>query len=181
MDADSSYGGSDTAQDSHSGHETNSSLETTLPHNEIEVTTATHHMATPTQEQEPQQFYHKNEVTLPINFDETDDVQVTKSKEPHYLSTANLNINETLEHHSNLEEMSKNYKSTNYLNMDDPPTGKDVVVGVDNPAFQEDEPNNDNRKSTFDNKKPYNGDLKKNYPGKILPPLYCNTTKLLQI
>ncbi|CAH0558245.1 unnamed protein product [Brassicogethes aeneus] len=158
MDADSSYGGSDTAQDCNSTQENNSSLDTTIPHHEVEVTMAT------LNESEPQ-FYHKNEVTLPVNYDETDDVpaEFAKSKEPHYLSTANLNINETLEHHSNLEEMSRNYKSTNYLNAESPKI-KDSSGGVDNMAYQDEEMGNGSVKSTFDSKKPYNGDYKKNYP-----------------
>ncbi|XP_044268825.1 uncharacterized protein LOC123014006 isoform X2 [Tribolium madens] len=143
MDADSSYGGSDTAQDSHSGHDNSSSLETT--HNDA------------TQQQEPNNFYHKNEITLPVNYDETDFQENKTSKQPHYLSTANLNINDTLEHHSNLEEMSKNYKSTSYLN-ESPRIRKKSETGVDNPAFQEEEYKPE-VKSTFDNNKPYNGDL----------------------
>ncbi|RZC34106.1 Trypsin, Ehrlichia rpt, Ldl recept a, SEA and/or FXa inhibition domain containing protein [Asbolus verrucosus] len=142
MDADSSYGGSDTAQDSHSGHDNSSSLETT--HNDV------------SQQQEPNSFYHKNEITLPVNYDETD-YQDKPAKQPHYMSTANLNINDTLEHHSNLEEMSKNYKSTSYLN-ESPKARKKSDAGVDNPAFQEEEYKPE-VKSTFDNNKPYNGDL----------------------
>ncbi|EFA04636.2 serine protease P146 [Tribolium castaneum] len=143
MDADSSYGGSDTAQDSHSGHDNSSSLETT--HNDA------------TQQQEPNNFYHKNEITLPVNYDETDFQENKPPKQAHYLSTANLNINDTLEHHSNLEEMSKNYKSTSYLN-ESPRIRKKSEAGVDNPAFQEEEYKPE-VKSTFDNNKPYNGDL----------------------
>jgi hypothetical protein len=151
MDADSSYGGSDTAQDSHSGHDNSSSLETT--HNDVSTTVND----VDTQQQEPNNFYHKNEITLPVNYDETDFQENKSPKQPHYMSTANLNINDTLEHHSNLEEMSKNYKSTNYLN-ESPKMRKKSDAGVDNPAFQEEEYKPE-VKSTFDNNKPYNGDL----------------------
>lgn len=128
MDADSSYGGSDTAQDSHSAHDPNSSLDT-----------ASHGGKS------SDSFYHKNEITLPVNYDEAD-----FQKQPHYLATANLDINETLENHSNLEELSKKYNSTNRLNAESP---KRPHSGIDNPAFQGEEkcPTNGTLKSTFKN------------------------------
>lgn len=135
MDADSSYGGSDTAQDS--SHHDQNTLDTT--HNDPST-------------QEPNNFYHKNEITLPVNYDETDLKQAV-IKSPHYLSTANLNINDTLEHHNNLEEMSNNYKSTNHLN-DSPKSNR--KTGLDNPAFQDE---GREVKSTFDSNRPFNGDL----------------------
>lgn len=130
MDADSSYGGSDTAQDSHSAHDPNSSLDTASQHK------------TPAEDAN-NSFYHKNEITLPINCDEAD-----YQKQPHYLATANLNINETLENHSNLEELSKKYNSTSRLNAESPRSRKNG--GIDNPAFQA-EGNNGTLKSTFKN------------------------------
>lgn len=153
MDADSSYGGSDTAQDSHSAN--NSSLETPSHHDEI--TTATHTIpAIPADESSN----YKNEITVPVNYDEPDfQNKGPLTKQPHYMSTANLNINESLENHSNLEEMSKQYKSTSRLNLADDAKRNS---GIDNPAFdhQEKEPITNGRvKSTFDNNKPYNGEL----------------------
>lgn len=134
MDADSSYGGSDTAQDSHSAHDPNSSLDTTT------------HQKTSTEDATNNTFYHKNEITLPVNYDEAD-YQKEKPQQPHYLATANLNINETLENHSNLEELSKKYNSSSRLNADSPRSRKN---GIDNPAFQADA-NNGTLKSTFKN------------------------------
>lgn len=140
MDADSSYGGSDTAQDSHSAHDPNSSLD------------ASHHDKTAAEDANT--FYHKNEITLPVNYDETDhQKQQPSPKAPHYLATVNLNINETLENHSNLEELSKKYNSTNRLNAESPRTGRKSQGGIDNPAFQAEErvPKNGTLKSTFKN------------------------------
>lgn len=131
MDADSSYGGSDTAQDSTSAQDNNSSMETTH-----EISTA---FPTSKSNEENNSFYHKNEITLPVNYDETDATRnETKSKLPHYLSTVNLNINDSLENHSNLEELSKKYHSTENLNvLETPKSGKrSMMVGVENPAFQ---------------------------------------------
>lgn len=136
MDADSSYGGSDTAQDYHhnSSQDPNSSLESTLPHNAPSPDTPSHRKAGKEPEESPNTFYHKNEITLPVNYDEPD-FQDDKQT-PHYLSTANLNINETLENHSNLEELSKKYNSTHRLNKDTPKPKKKPTSGIDNPAFQ---------------------------------------------
>lgn len=169
MDADSSYGGSDTAQDCHSGN--NSSLETstTAPHDEITITT--NPPTTPSINTNPMSsnninsndtnntFYHKNEIVLPVNYDETDFKQ-NLPHESHYLSTANLNIDNNELAGSNLETVSKTFKSTNQLNVTDTPkTRKKSTVGIDNPAFQQDETNNGHVKSTFDQNKPYNGEL----------------------
>lgn len=131
MDADSSYGGSDTAQDSHSAHDPNSSLEAaqSKPAEDANNT-----------------FYHKNEITLPVNYDEAD-FQRQSPKLPHYLTTANLNISESLENHSNLEELSKKYNSSTRLNADTAPK----KGGIDNPAFQGEERTNGALKSTFNN------------------------------
>lgn len=140
MDADSSYGGSDTAQDSHSTHEHSSNFDTHNNHHDV-TSTAVHSIPTPVEESPPNQYYHKNEVTLPIHYDETDfqnEKNTSKPKEPHYMSSVNLNIKQTLENHSNLEEMSKNYRSTNYLNTDSPESTK-KDMGIENPAFDEDE------------------------------------------
>lgn len=134
MDADSSYGGSDTAQDSHSAHDPNSSLDANHQKSSSNTTEDTNNS-----------FYHKNEITLPINCDETD----FQKQQPHYLATANLNINETLENHSNLEELSKKYNSTNRLNVNESPRSR-RSGGIDNPAFQTDG-NNGTLKSTFKN------------------------------
>lgn len=111
MDADSSYGGSDTAQDSNLGHET-SSLETSMDHHQQDATTPSHHHNA---EGSP---YYKNEVTLPVNCDETD--AEADPHLPHYKSTAKLNIQESLENHSNLEEMNKHYGSKHKLSDDSP-------------------------------------------------------------
>lgn len=134
MDADSSYGGSDTAQDSHSAHDPNSSLDTSHQHKS-------------TTEDGNNSFYHKNEITLPVNYDEAD---YQKQQQPHYLATANLNISETLENHSNLDELSKKYNSTNRLNNVESPS-RTRKSGIDNPAFQATEGNNGTLKSTFKN------------------------------
>lgn len=164
MDADSSYGGSDTAQDTsvqdnHFPIETNPSYHDS---NGIHQT-STVNITKP----EENQFYHKNEITLPVNYDETDDSHhENSSKLPHhYLSTANLNINETQEnHHNNLDEHGKQYSSTNRLNTQESPRVR-KKSGVDNPAFHHDEESrlpetNGVVKSTFDDTKTYNnGDL----------------------
>lgn len=163
MDADSSYGGSDTAQDSTSGRDNNSSIDTTTFTNHHED--AAHITITEIKPSEDaKQFYHKNEIILPVNYDDETDFHKSESKLPHYMSTANLNINETLENHSNLEELSKKYNSTNHLHPETPKSRKKSVSGVDNPAFHEDEPpkteTNGCVKSTFGDNKAYNnGDL----------------------
>lgn len=203
MDADSSYGGSDTAQDSTSHenpntsdiqHEEPSDITIISHDNDKTNTTAYHSMKNTTHEEEPSSnhFYHKNEITLPVNYDEVDfqnsklELKPPTPKLPHYMSTANLNINDTLENHSNLEQLNKTYNSNTRLNVDSPRSRKRSVSGVDNPAFQEDEkmdkPEKSDKpekmdksekaekpekpetngvpKSTFDEKKPYNnGDL----------------------
>lgn len=140
MDADSSYGGSDTAQDSHSAHDPNSSLDNNTSHHQQHSVGG----KSSTAEDGNNSFYHKNEITLPINYDETD--YQKQQPQEHYLATANLNINETLENHSNLEELSKKYNSTNRLNPDSP----SKKTGIDNPAFQATE-GNGTLKSTFKN------------------------------
>lgn len=143
MDADSSYGGSDTAQDSHSNHDHNNSLETHQPHHDDSSPSNT--------------FYHKNEITLPVNCDESDfqNGKPNSPKLPHYLSTANLNINETLENHSNLEELNKKYSSSTRLASGTPSPKKKATNGIDNPAFQNDDQKqcetNGAVKSTFKN------------------------------
>lgn len=148
MDADSSYGGSDTAQDCSQNDHNTSDVTIITNDNTFSVTVTT------PEPQETQQFYHKNEITLPINCDEPDvqkEHRPQTPKLPHYLSTAKLNINETLENHSNLEQLNKTYNSMSRLNQDMPENKN----GVDNPAFEDDA-----KKSTFDENKPYNnGDL----------------------
>lgn len=166
MDADSSYGGSDTAQDSTLGHD-NNSLETTIPNHTDSA--HDHHDSSSHQEAvksipvsaEDSDTYYKNEITLPVNYD---DKEEDKSSLPHYMSTAKLNIEESLENHNNLDELSKNYSSTHNLNVETPKSIK--KSGIDNPAYQEDETKptspttNGALKSTFDEKKAYNnGDL----------------------
>lgn len=153
MDADSSYGGSDTAQDCSHNDTTGSDI-----HNRSDITIISNNdnsysVTVRTPGQQDQQFYHKNEITLPINCDETDlkksEHRPGTPKLPHYMTTAKLNINETLENHNNLEQLNKTYNSMSRLNQDMP----DNKNGVDNPGFEDDHP-----KSTFD--KPYNnGDL----------------------
>lgn len=138
MDADSSYGGSDTAQDSHSAHENSANFEAHNNHPDV-TTMAVHSIPTSVEEVPTNQYYHKNEVTLPIHYDETDFKSASKPKEPHYMSTVNLNIKQSLENHSNLEEMSKNYKSTSYLNGDESPQSVKKDVGIENPGFDDDE------------------------------------------
>lgn len=161
MDADSSYGGSDTAQDcsTHDNTISNDASDVTIiTNNDPNNSTFSVRVSTPESEQ---QYYHKNEITLPVNCDETDfqksklEIKPSSPKLPHYMSTAKLNINETLENHSNLEQLNKTYHSTSRLNQESPKSQK--KSGVDNPAFQDDK---DVPKSTFDDKKPYNnGDL----------------------
>ncbi|KAK5645811.1 hypothetical protein RI129_004275 [Pyrocoelia pectoralis] len=147
MDADSSYGGSDTAQDSTLGHD-NNSLETSNTHDEVDKSVMSSNDAN---------TYFKNEVTLPINFNEGEE----KSSLPHYLSTAKLNIEESVDTQQ-LDDLSKNYSSTHNLNAENP---KSRRSGIDNPAYEEEEkvhtpPSNGALKSTFDENKTYtNGDL----------------------
>lgn len=193
MDADSSYGGSDTAHDFSSNHFDNSN--DTSTHNDT-----SHHMNSPahhdtqhqihsdsnhhtkvmvTQDDQPNnkvitavhdsagepvnhQFYHKNEVTLPVNYDEENKDEIdfqrehTGFKEPHYLSTAKINVSDCPDTHSNLEEMSKNFRSTTNLNAENPECAGKYDDGIDNPAFVSDV---GAMKSTFNKEKPYNGDL----------------------
>lgn len=165
MDADSSYGGSDTAQDfSGVSHDHPSTTDTS--HDTSDVTIITNNetdnklsvsINLPPVDHSDHHLY-KNEISLPVNYDETDlakDPLNTSPKLPHYLTTTNLNINETLENHSNLEQLNKTYNSTSKLNQESPKSIK--KNGVDNPAFQDDK---EPQKSTFDEKKPYNnGDL----------------------
>lgn len=170
MDADSSYGGSDTAQDCSGSQDNPTSTDsshdnsdvTIITNNDPDNNTFSVNVTSPSQ-----QYYHKNEITLPVNCDETDlektklEINPSTPKLPHYMSTAKLNINETLENHNNLEQLNKTYNSTTRLNQDSPKSQK--KLGLDNPAFQDDHPTpngNGVQKSTFDDKKPYNnGDL----------------------
>lgn len=162
MDADSSYGGSDTAQDC-SVQDNNFPGETTSHHDSSDIH-QTSQITINSSKPDDNHFYHKNEITLPVNYDETDDSQQNRSsKLPHYLSTANLNVNEGQDHPNNLEGRSNQYSSTNRLNAESPKVRK--KSGVDNPGFHDDDvrlPNETNgtAKSTFDDHKSYNnGDL----------------------
>lgn len=139
MDADSSHGGSDTAQDSRQ----NSNSVTISTSNEAVPCTAP-----PLESRESQQFYHKNEIVLPVSCDDTLKLEPTRtvSEVPQYKTTAKLNINESLEHHSNLDQFNRTYNSMSRLN-EKPVSTKS---GVTNPGFENDVP-----KSTFDNNKPF--------------------------
>ncbi|CAH1105660.1 unnamed protein product [Psylliodes chrysocephalus] len=165
MDADSSYGGSDTTQDSnvglhehHSINEKSNGSEDNPQHGNI--TTAVHviSLVGGSNEETPDNtYYHKNEITLPVNGngdDQTDFQNSNNSKLPHYLATANLNINESLEHHSNLEEMNRNYKSSHKLSPESSQLHSSGPNGIDNPAFVE-----DNRSTFHNDKKPYKNEL----------------------
>ncbi|XP_031344981.1 uncharacterized protein LOC116172030 isoform X2 [Photinus pyralis] len=149
MDADSSYGGSDTAQDSTLGHD-NNSLETSNTHDEVDKSVMSSSEGN---------TYFKNEVTLPINYKEGEE----KTSLPHYLSTAKLNIEESVDNNHQLDELSKNYSSTHNLNAESPKSRRSA--GIDNPAYEEDgkvhaPSSNGALKSTFDENKTYtNGDL----------------------
>lgn len=187
MDADSSYGGSDTAQDFNSSHFDTSHVDNshhvdTNHHNTQNQihSDANHHtkvqvshdehpsdkVITSLQEtnddQVNHQFYHKNEITLPVNYDEDDKDEIdfqkdsVGTKEPHYMSTAKINVNDCPDAHSNLEEMSKNFRSTSNLNVDSPECDGKYEGGIENPAFVND---TSTIKSTFNKEKPYNGDL----------------------
>lgn len=188
MDADSSYGGSDTAQDFNSSHFDSSHVDTshqmeTSTHHEPQhhiQTDANHHTkVTITQGDQSNdktitsfqdttgeavnpKFYHKNEITLPVNYDEEnkDEIDFQRehigSKEPHYLSTAKINVSDCPDTHSNLEEMSKNFRSTTNLNAENPECDGKFEGGIENPAFVNDV---GSMKSTFNHEKPYNGDL----------------------
>lgn len=188
MDADSSYGGSDTAQDFNSSHFDSSHIDSShhldtshhhLPQPQIHSDSNHHTKVTVTQEHQPNdkviigiqepkgepvnhQFYHKNEITLPINYDEDnkDEPDFQKehmsSKEPHYLSTARINVNDCPDTNSNLEEMSKNFRSSTNLNAENPECDGKYEAGIENPAFVNDV---GSIKSTFNREKPYNGDM----------------------
>lgn len=185
MDADSSYGGSDTAQDFNSSHFDSSQIDTShqmenSTHHEPDHhihTDSNHHtkvivtqnnqpvdkvIAQTTEEPVNHQFYHKYEITLPVNYDEDNKDEIDfqreqlSTKEPHYLSTAKINVNDCPETHSNLEEMSKNFRSTTNLNMENPECEGKFEGGIENPAFVNDV---SSIKSTFNKEKPYNGDL----------------------
>lgn len=155
MDADSSYGGSDTTQDSalQENH-------TDLPQDQKPNTI---------NNESSNQFYHKNEITLPVNMDEVDfhksklELKPTSPKLPHYKSTANINVNE--EENSNLEQ-NKSYTSTSKLNESPKAKKKQETAGIDNPAFQNDpeksDPYEDKKSKTEANeekKLAKNGDL----------------------
>lgn len=97
-----------------------------------------------------------------MNYDETDD-SAQKNHQQHYLSTANLNINESMENHSNLEELNRQYGSTNRL-APGTPKNQRSKTGVDNQGFHDDDARNAATngvvKSTFDESKAFtNGDL----------------------
>lgn len=157
MDADSSYGGSDTAQDSTSANENTSSIETTVPNdgNHEEISTVYLNVQP---SEDANQFYHKNEVTLPINYDETD-AEATANL-PHYMSTANLKIDDSPAAQNNLEQMGSAFKSTTKLHQPTPKTRRKSPAGVDNPAFQDDsKSNNGVIRSSFGENKKVNGDL----------------------
>lgn len=167
MDADSSYGGSDTTQDNTLSQNC-SSLDMTItnsndsPHDYPSHNDEDKFVKNSTSPKKESNTYYKNEVTLPVNYDDT---KKEKSSLPHYLSTANLNIEESLENHNHLDELSKKYSSTHSLHKTETPRSrKKSITGVDNPTFVDDENNhpvtNGALKSTFDNKKPFNnGDL----------------------
>lgn len=215
MDADSSYGGSDTAQDSShfdsSPMDTSHHLDTSShmntshhmdashhndashhmnpshhkesshhnPHSHIH-TDSNHHTKVMVSQENPSndkvitalkdgssepvnhQFYHKNEITLPVNYEEgnKDEIDFQRehigSKEPHYMSTAKINVSDCPDTHSNLEEMSKNFRSTTNLNAENPECDGKYEGGIENPAFVNDA---SGVKSTFNREKPYNGDL----------------------
>ncbi|KAK4879292.1 hypothetical protein RN001_007438 [Aquatica leii] len=159
MDADSSYGGSDTAQDSTLGHDSNS-LETSISNHTSTVHNHHDEVDKSVMPSNDTNTYFKNEVTLPINYD---DKNPEKSSIPHYLSTAKLNIED--DNRDNIND-SKNYSSTHNLNEETPKSKKKPNnSGIDNPAFQADEksnhqPSNGALKSTFDENKAFtNGDL----------------------
>lgn len=204
MDTDSSYGGSDTAQDLSSSTNDNTSSTTTtidtnntqstitIPEESIKITKNNDEISTvylnvepttttTTTAEDSNQFYHKNEVTLPINYDETD--AEIKTNLPHYMSTANLNIESPDDNNdgrmindNNLEKMNSTFKSTTKLHQQTPKAKKKNPVqkssgggGVDNPAFEEDlrddnngrvTPKNGNViRSSFGENKKINGDL----------------------
>lgn len=192
MDTDSSYGGSDTAQDLSSSTNDNTSTTTTtidtnniqssitIPEESIKITTNNDEISTVYLNVEPSstedttnQFYHKNEVTLPVNYDETD--AEIKSNLPHYMSTANLNIesdNNEINNENNLEKMNNTFKSTTKLHQQTPKAKKKIPVqkngGVDNPAFEVDLRDDNDRttskngnviRSSFGENKKVNGDL----------------------
>lgn len=172
MDADSSYGGSDTAQDSTSATDNNSSIETNVPssttithdHNNAHEEISTVYLNVEPSE-DTNQFYHKNEVTLPVNYDETD--AEIKINLPHYMSTANLNINDDNVTENNLEKMANTFKSTTKLHQQTPKTRKKTPpkTGFDNPGFEEEDDNNKSNKngnvirSSFGDNKKVNGDM----------------------
>lgn len=143
MDADSSYGGSDTAQENGN----NSSIEST----HISVTEIK-----PNNDQ--QKFYHKNEITLPVNQSDETDFRSHPGL-PHYKSTANLNISDELEAQ---ETGIKSFASTTRLN-ETPKPSKRTISGLDNPAFDEEEDKPEQNgavKSSFgDNKPTSNGEV----------------------
>lgn len=204
MDADSSYGGSDTAHDLHSSHDDSSHLDHSqthldnshthivIPHEDY-ITITTHNQTTAVHDMpgdSPNQFYHKNEITLPVNYgDETDfqkELHISQSeppfvstdhhsspKEPHYLSTAKINVSGEAEPHSNLEETSRHFRSTNKLN--ETPESERRSGGIENPAFVNDM---QHVKSTFNHEKPYNGDLNSSL-GKIQE--YTSITKYFKL
>lgn len=187
MDTDSSYGGSDTAQDiSTSVNDnllTSTTIDTgntqstiTIPEESIKITKhdeiSTVYLNVEPSNEDGNQFYHKNEVTLPVNYDETD--AEIKTNLPHYTTTANLNIeDEKNKDDNNLEQMNSTFKSTTKLHQQTPKAKKKNPSvqkngGVDNLAFEEDDVNkrddttskNGNViKSSFGENKKINGDL----------------------
>lgn len=164
MDTDSSYGGSETSQDmTTTANDNNTSiiidsnnLQSTIKiqdvadnndtiknhpiakHDEI----STVYLNVEPSSDDKNQFYHKNEVTLPVvNYNDETDAEI-KMNSPHYTSTAKLNINDDDEE-TNLENMSSTFKSTTKLHQPTPKAKKkqqkNVVNndGVDNPAFED--------------------------------------------
>ncbi|XP_018321049.1 uncharacterized protein LOC108734135 [Agrilus planipennis] len=132
MDADSSYGGSDTAHDGTLGQDSNSM--DTSHSNPSHDPTNTNSRSSPDSSN-----YYKNEISLPVNCDEGDFQKNGKTPTlPQYLSTANFNIDATLENHNNLEELNKKYRSSQRLN-ETPKSSKKDKAGLDNPAYLDDE------------------------------------------
>lgn len=159
MDADSSYGGSDTAQDC-SVQDNHFSGDHVSHHHDTNDLHQSNSVNTSHAKSDDNHFYHKNEITLPVNYDETDESH--QNRYPHYLSTANLNINEGSENHQNSQDHNNQYNSTNRLNVESP--GVKKKTGVDNLAFHDDEnktppETNGVVKSTFGENKTYNNDL----------------------
>lgn len=160
MDTDSSYGGSDTSQDltttpgaDHSAIIIDNGLQATvtIPEEDRKTPAPKHEeISTVYLKVEPSedknQFYHKNEVTLPVLDYDTTDAEVV------------LSVNG--DQQPNLQEqMASTFKSTTKLHQQTPKAKKRPKAsgGLDNPGF-EDEPKTKTRSSFGENKK-VNGDL----------------------